>query len=371
MQKTPYWISLPAITAVVLLLALPSRARPQHHVGSSAPASSSKAKPIADSKKRLSFRLTLTDGIHWIKRSRKQLGFSLASNAPVRFAANRAVLKVCLRHMAPVFAASAVDAKPSMIHGKFSIHPGACSRSLNVATTAEKIISAVTAKPATRIVRVALNKKPPAITPGVLKGISGRLSQFSTIAVGPPARNNNIDIAVDSIDGTLLSPGEEFSLNQTVGKRTKARGFEVAHVFVDARVVKGVGGGVSQVTGTLFNAVALAGLKIIEVNPHSRPVAYLPIGRDATVAYGAEDLKFKNNTRRPVYITYTFTHRRLTATVWGAPVHGRKISLRPRVHHLGPGKVDADLYRVIKFKGRLVSKEHLFHHSYRWKPGEK
>ena len=72
-------------------------------------------------------------------------------------------------------------------------------------------------------------------------------------------RNNNIQIAAESIDGTLLSPGEVFSLNQTVGKRTQARGFRTAPVFVNAEKVPGVGGGVSQITGTLFNAAALAG----------------------------------------------------------------------------------------------------------------
>ena len=188
---------------------------------------------------------------------------------------------------------------------------------------------------------------------------------------GPRRSHHHQRSRVGSIDGTLLKPGATFSLNNAVGQRTAARGFQIAHVFVDAKIVDGVGGGISQVTGTLFNAAALAGLKIREVNPHSRPVAYLPLGRDATVAYGDKDLKFTNNTAAPVYIVYTFAHRRLTATLWGKAVAGRTISLRPEVQHLGPGKINAQLYRVIKEQGRVVAKERLLTHAYRWDPKAK
>jgi vancomycin resistance protein YoaR len=181
-------------------------------------------------------------------------------------------------------------------------------------------------------------------------------------------RNINIKIAAEAIDGTLLSPGEVFSLNDVVGKRTQARGYRTATVFVNAEKVPGVGGGVSQITGTLFNAAALAGLSIKEVNPHSRPVAYLPVGRDATVAYGDLDLKFANNTKAPVYIAYSFDNPRLRATIFGAKTAGRKVSLRPVVQRLGPGKVNAQLYRVIKQSGKVTAKERLLNHQYRWKP---
>jgi vancomycin resistance protein YoaR len=162
-----------------------------------------------------------------------------------------------------------------------------------------------------------------------------------------------------------------FSLNETVGKRTQARGYRTATVFVDAEKVPGIGGGVSQITGTLFNAAARAGLPIKEVNPHSRPVAYLPIGLDATVAYGVSDLKFANNTKAPVYIAYSFDNRRLRATIYGAKVAGRRVSLRPAVQKLGPGKINAQLYRVIKDNGKVVAKERLFTHQYRWDPKPK
>jgi len=326
--------------------------------------------PIPDTQKRLELSVTLTDGTKAVKLTRQELGFSLVSEAPVQFAIDKAQLKKALASVSDTFAAEAVDARPVIYKGTFSVKPGSFSRALNVPTTAEKIIQSVTSDPATRKFTVTLTKKAPVLTAERLEGITGKLSEFSSIAVGTASRDNNIAIAVDHIDGTLLSPGEVFSLNDIVGERTKARGFQEAHVFVDAKVVNGLGGGVSQVTGTLFNAAALAGLKIVEVNPHSRPVAYLPLGRDATVAYGAKDLKFKNTTSAPIYIRYTFTRSRLVATLWGAPTAGRTVSLRPTVQRLGPGKINAQLYRVIKENGQIVSKERLLSHGYRWKPGE-
>jgi vancomycin resistance protein YoaR len=201
-----------------------------------------------------------------------------------------------------------------------------------------------------------------------LKGITGVLGTMTTRTSANESRNTNVQIAVSQINGTLLSPGETFSLNGTVGRRSPEKGYEKATVFVNAEKVKDYGGGVSQVTGTLFNAAALAGMKILEVNPHSRPVSYLPVGRDATVAWGDKDLKFKNNMDAPVYVAYTFQNNRLTATLFGRKTPGRQVALKPDVARLGPGKVNASLYRVIKENGRVVEKAKLFSHAYRWKP---
>ncbi len=325
-------------------------------------------KKVADTQKRLATLIKFTDGVSSVTRTRKELGISLVSDVPVRFAVDKVRLKDALSVVAKTFRTEAVDARPVISGGKFAIKPGQSARALNVPTTAERFADAVTKNPGTVSFAVSLDKKPPVLTAERLKGITGKLSSFSSVASDTAGRDVNIGIAVGDVNGTLLSPGETFSLNQAVGKRTKARGYKEAHVFVDAKIVDGVGGGVSQVTGTLFNAAALAGLTILEVNPHSRPVAYLPLGRDATVAYGSKDLRFKNDTDTPVYIVYTFRKQKLTATLWGKPVAGRKIALRPRVQRLGAGKINAQLYRVIKDSGKLVVKQKLLSHAYRWKP---
>jgi vancomycin resistance protein YoaR len=194
------------------------------------------------------------------------------------------------------------------------------------------------------------------------------LATCTTRTAALAKRNRNIRLAAGQIDGTLLSPGETFSLRKIIGKPTQARGYRTAPVFVNATLTSGIGGGVSQVTGTLFNAAALAGLRIVEVHPHSQPVSYLPIGRDATFAYGAKDLKFANTTDAPVYIAYALRGRSLRATLFGKRPAKQRITLRPRVQRLAPGKVNAQLYRLVKQNGKVIAKERLLGHAYRWKP---
>jgi vancomycin resistance protein YoaR len=327
-------------------------------------------KPPRHEKDRLAVSIPLTDGVRTVVRTRREFGFRLASRPghPVAFAVDRKALQYALRRIAPAFRQPGVNARPYVYHGHLQIDPGADARALNVATTAERLAAAVARKPALVRFRATLSKKPPVLTAGRLKGITGVLGSYATRASPNPKRRKNIRLAVQSIDGRLLSPGETFSLNRTIGQRTQARGYRTAPVFVDAAKVPGIGGGVSQVTGTLFNAAALAGLEIVEVNPHSRPVSYIPVGRDATLVYGTEDLRFRNNTGHPVYLSYQFTGRELRATLFGHAVRGQRVSLRPRVHSLGPGKIDAALYRVIKRQGKVVAKERLFRHAYRWNP---
>ena len=329
---------------------------------------------------KLDSTITLSDGVNTVTRTRADLGIRLDLDrmmrgvranqkyVPLLLTTDKANLKQALEQVAETFEQPAVNAKPYMYQGKLRIAPEKYQRNLNIPTTAERLTQQVEKDAATRSFRVSLTKTPPERTAEKLKGITGRLSSFATTAARNRPRDNNIRIAVQAIDGTLLSPGETFSLNQVVGRRTKARGYKEATVFVDAEPVPGVGGGVSQVTGTLFNAAALAGMKIEEVHPHSRPVPYLALGRDATVAYGAKDLKFTNNTDAPVYIGYTFRNQRLRATLYGKKVEGRTVTLQRRVQRRGPGRINAQLHRTIKDKGKLVTKQRLFSHGYRWEP---
>lgn len=327
--------------------------------------------------------ITLTDGSRTVTRARRELGVRLDMDrmmqgvranqkyVPLMFTADLGVMKDALARIDHAFYQAPINAKPYAYKGQVYIDPGTYKRVLNIPTTAATIKKGVEQDASTRYVRVALGKSPPTLTADRLKGINGRLSSYATTAANNASRNRNIRISVEAIDGTLLSPGETFSLNDTVGRRTKERGFQEATVFVDAEKVQGVGGGVSQITGTLFNAAALAGLNILEVNPHSRPVAYIPIGRDATVAWKYKDLKFKNNTDAPVYIQYTFRNQRLHATFYGKKMAGQTVTLTPRVQKLAPGKVNAQLYRTVKQNGKVVAKSRLFSHQYRWDPKSK
>ncbi len=115
-------------------------------------------------------------------------------------------------------------------------------------------------------------------------------------------RAHNIYLASSKINGYVLAPGEEFSYNEVVGPRTVEHGFKMANVYVGNTVQPGIGGGICQVSSGMFNAAVYADLEITERRNHSLPVSYVPMGRDATVSYGAVDFKFKNNYSNPIEI---------------------------------------------------------------------
>ncbi len=115
-------------------------------------------------------------------------------------------------------------------------------------------------------------------------------------------RSNNISLASEKIDGTVIMPGETFSYNQTVGKRTIDAGYKEAGAYAGGKVVQEVGGGICQVSSTLYNAVLYANLEIVDRSNHYFETSYVDPGRDATVSWGAVDFKFKNNRKYPIKI---------------------------------------------------------------------
>jgi vancomycin resistance protein YoaR len=132
-----------------------------------------------------------------------------------------------------------------------------------------------------------------------IKQVTG---QFTTYFPYLPYRNINIGRAAARINGTVLKPGEIFSLNQIVGERTKANGFTEGYIIKDGRFRKELGGGVSQSATTTFNAMFFAGLKDIEHKPHGLFIDRYPPGREATVAWPSLDLKFQNDTKYGVLV---------------------------------------------------------------------
>lgn len=115
-------------------------------------------------------------------------------------------------------------------------------------------------------------------------------------------RSQNLAIATNKINGTVLMPGEEFSFNRVVGKRTIEEGYKDAKIYQDGQVVDGLAGGICQISSTLYNAVVKANLEIVERRNHSFTTSYVPAGKDATVVYGVIDFKFKNTRTYPIKI---------------------------------------------------------------------
>lgn len=145
------------------------------------------------------------------------------------------------------------------------------------------------------------------ITAKALSSIKTKVSSFSTnFSTSSYERSCNISLATAAINGKVLMPGDTFSFNDTVGERTTAKGYKIAGVIVGNKVDSGIGGGICQVSSTLYNAVIRADLKTVERTHHTFPSSYVPMGMDATVDYGKLDFKFKNDFEYPIYIqSYT------------------------------------------------------------------
>ena len=191
-------------------------------------------------------------------------------------------------------------AKVKFIGGQIQRTPETPVLTVDESNLASAVIAAVQDD---QVVEVPIKQAPKKLSDEVLAQITDVVSEFKTnFNAGVRDRSNNIRLATGKIDGVVLLPGERFSFNQTVGQRTVKGGFREAPVFVNGRHETGVGGGICQVSTTLYNASLFANLKIVERTNHSLPVPYVPVGRDATVNWGAQDLVIENNMETPIVL---------------------------------------------------------------------
>ena len=130
-------------------------------------------------------------------------------------------------------------------------------------------------------------------------------------------RANNLKLAASKIDGIVLSPGEEFSYNKVVGERSISAGYKEAKIYAGGAVIDGLGGGICQISSTLYNAVMFANLKVTERHNHQFITSYVEAGRDATVAYGSKDFKFVNNWTYPIKINVSINSGVAKVEIYG------------------------------------------------------
>ncbi len=206
------------------------------------------------------------------------------------------------------------------------------------------------------------------------------ISTFSTkYNAGNADRTTNLRLAANKINGTVLLPNEEFSYNAVVGERTINSGYKMAATYSNGAVVDGLGGGICQISSTLYDAVVMANLDITTRRNHQFVTSYVPAGKDATVVWGSQDFKFVNSRKYPVRITATVQGGVATIQVWGIKeeveydisIETKKIAtIEPKIQYvtdssLAPGqqkvvqagsegrKVEA--YKVKKLNGQVVS----------------
>ncbi len=147
-----------------------------------------------------------------------------------------------------------------------------------------------------------------------------RAQFYTTYSTSTDERKSNVNLASKALNNVMVDVGGEFSFNKTVGERTIRRGYKNAKIIFNGKFIEGIGGGVCQVSSTLYNAVLLAGLEITEAHPHSLPVGYVAPSFDAMVNSGSADLRFINNTNNPIIIKSFADNNRLKIQIYGEPM---------------------------------------------------
>ncbi|MGG3801595.1 VanW family protein [Metabacillus fastidiosus] len=170
-------------------------------------------------------------------------------------------------------------------------------------------------------IELPIEETAPNVSAEAVKGIGDTVigTYKTTFDSGVKGRSANIALSSGDINNYILGPGDRFYFNLITGPRTPERGYQKAMEIVNKEFVEGYGGGICQTSSTLYNAVVNAGLEIIEVHNHSRNIGYVPVGKDATVAYGVKDFKFANNKPYPVMVRAIVENGSLTIQITAAP----------------------------------------------------
>ena len=202
-----------------------------------------------------------------------------------------------------------VDATVALVNGTPQVIPARPGITFDDADLEAGFLDVVAKPQGERTLQLAARVARPAFTTQDARAlqITEQVSSFTTYFPYAEYRNVNLGRAAELINGTVLEPGETFSLNGTVGERTEANGFTKGYVISDGILVQDLGGGVSQIATTTFNAMFFAGFEDVEHQPHSFYIDRYPVGREATVAWGAIDLRFTNDTPYGVLIQASVT----------------------------------------------------------------
>lgn len=199
----------------------------------------------------------------------------------------------------------AVEGKITKNDSSFVITPDSDGYKLNDTQLKKDILNSINDKiGADTNVKASIDTVKANATKEKLQGVNTLISTYNTdyASISSSGRCTNIQLATNAINGLCLMPGDSFSFNGTVGERTAAKGYQPAPVDIGNKTGTGLGGGICEVSTTLYNAMLLAGVKSTNRNHHSIPSVYVPLGRDATVDYGNLDYGFKNTYNFPIYI---------------------------------------------------------------------
>jgi vancomycin resistance protein YoaR len=281
-----------------------------------------------------------------------------------------------------------LDAVVSVRDGRFRlVSPSEDGVVVDERASLVRAIAALQRRDAT--VELVVTFRRPAFTTDDADRVTGAVAEFTTRFPPNPDRVHNIRLAAASLRGVLVAPNTVLSYNQMVGPRDPGRGYRKAPVLYNNILIPGDGGGVCQVSSTLFNAALLAEMAVEARANHSQPVPYLAAGRDATVDYGVLDLRLRNTTGHYLYVWTEVRARSLTITIFGARQPGREVGIRVtdpavipapahtvtvRDPYLATGQTKIDdpkpglrnrTYRIIRQDGQVIREEQVVSSFYR------
>lgn len=218
-------------------------------------------------------------------------------------------------------------------NGSWIYTDGKSGTAINEEAAVREVMDLLQAGTFTGKVALQAEKTAPAVSAAEVKKQYQVIGTFSTIATSNSNRNNNIRLAMEALDGLVIGPGEEFSFNETTGNRTTERGYMPAGAYRNGVFVEEPGGGVCQVSSTLYNAIIFSGIRTTERHPHSFEPSYVIPGEDAMVSYdgySGPDLRFVNRQDTSVAIRAVFADKKLTISIIGIPIldEGVEISMR-------------------------------------------
>lgn len=296
-----------------------------------------------------------------------------------------------LAEVAKEFDREAEDSHITRENGSFTVTKEKEGRAMQQAETARLSAAVLETRESGRTEIVAEVTEPD-VTYEDNQNVTDLLGTFSTSYSGNDRnRNNNLEVGCRNINGTVLAPGEVFSVNVGLGEQTAAGGYKNAAVYNNGKVEPGMAGGVCQVSTTIYNAAIMAELEIVERHPHSMTVGYVPLGRDAAIAGNYKDLKFKNNTAYPILIEASASGGKLTANIYGHETRsaGRKLEFETvyegtiakpaeivtedpelpegerEVVHAGKTGSKVSVYKKVFENGKQISREWFSSSSYR------
>ena len=239
----------------------------------------------------------------------------------------------------PDVGAEAKDASFRIVDGKPEVVPGESGISVEEQELADAVLPALTSEE--RSGEVALKESEPEFTTEEAEKaeVSEEISAFSTSYSSEPNRDTNLRVASEKVSGTVVQPGEQFSLNEAIGQRTAANGYRPAGVISGGQMKEDYGGGVSQVSTTLFNAAYFAGFQLDEHQAHSRYISRYPEGRETTLDWQSIDLKFTNDSETPVVLDMYLAGGEVHARVFGVKTVDVESSSSGRFAFISPSTI--------------------------------